>query len=265
MASSLRRPDRLPDLLIVGAHKAATTSLHHYLGEHPQVFMSPLKETRFFVADYFRRLAPDYPRREALLRRVLFTEEEYAAQFAAAGPAMVAGEASPQYLYLHDLAIPRIRALLGDPAIVMVLREPVSRAYSAYRLLRRDGVTDDSFETVLAREPWYVAQVYPPYFHLTAMGFYTEAVRAYRRHFTRVRVLLYDDLQRDPAGVLAALFAWLNVDPGFVPDLTVWHNAGEATPPDPDPATRCRLRALYRPDILALEQELGLDLASWHA
>ena len=255
---------RLPNLIIVGAHKAATTSLHHYLGEHPQAFMSPLKETRFFVADYFRRLSADYPRREELLRRVLFTLEEYAAQFKEAGSATVIGEASPQYLYLHDLAIPGICAVLGDPAIVMVLREPVSRAYSAYRLLLRDGATTASFEEVLAAEPWYRTEVYPPYFHLTAMGFYAEAVRAYRRQFSRVRVLLYDDLLREPAATLAGLFTWLGIDPAFVPQLAIHHNAGSPAPP-PDPATVQRLQALYRPDILALQSELGLDLRSWLA
>lgn len=254
----------LPNFLIVGAHKGASTSLHHYAGEHPQVYMSPQKETRFFIADFYRRLPADYPadRREYLLKQAISTLEDYEAQFAGVRDEIAVGEATPQYLYLYEMAIPGIRKVLGAPKIAMILRDPVERAYSAWRMINRNGGCPPSFEAFIEREPEYVAGNWPPAFHAIHMGFYARQVRAWREAFPDVLVLLHDEMVRDPGALMARFYAWLGVDPGFRPNLSERHNDGGASAPMA-PETRARLRALYREDTLRLQDDLGIDLSAW--
>lgn len=254
----------LPNFLIVGAHKSATTALHHYAREHPAVFLPEKKEPRFFIADYFRELTADYPRRQELLDAVVFTRADYEALFSGVTGETAVGEASPQYLYFHAMAIPEIRALLGTPKIAMILRNPVERAHSAYALLRRSGVLDLDFDTFLDREAFYAENRYPPFFHVVRMGFYAAQVRAYRQAFPDVRVMLHDDLESRPGPTVAGFFDWLGVDPGFAPMLQVRHNVGEGKAPLA-PRIRHRLLDLYRDDIRILEDDLGRDLSAWRS
>ena len=110
---------RLPSLVVPGAGKSATSSLHDYLGSHPEIFMSRPKETHFFVKPerYARGLGA------------------YAELFSGAGPAAVCGESSTTYLLFSHLAAPRIAAALPEVRIVALLRNPVDRIESTYRWL----------------------------------------------------------------------------------------------------------------------------------
>lgn len=256
-------PNFLPNFLIVGAQKSATTSLYEYAREHPQVFMSPLKEPRFFVADRLAGLTRT-GHRERLRRKLVLTPEDYAALFRGVTTETVVGEASPQYLYLHDTAVPNIRRVLGDPRIAVILRNPVDRAYSAYHHLQRSRAVDLGFEEMVARHRTFVDGRFPPLFHIVEGGFYHAQVVAFLRAFSRVQVLLLDDLERDPRGTIREFYRGLEVDDGFVPDLSVRHNPGTGKPPLA-PETRARLRDLYRDDIRALQELLGRDLSAWLA
>ena len=120
---------RLPDFVGVGAFKAGSTSLHHYLRQHPDIFMPEVKECRFFSD------MPEWRGPTGVLPhdRPATTLDEYAALFEPGCHASVAGEITPSYLCFHDSAIANIKKLLPrEPKIVMVLRNPVDRAYSNY-------------------------------------------------------------------------------------------------------------------------------------
>lgn len=292
---------RLPDLLVIGAGKSGTTSLHDYLGQHPDVFMSPVKETNFFASEGRRamRYGP-WP---------VTTLEAYGAVFAAAGDRRIAGEASPLYLYTPD-APARVHALIPDVRLVAVLRDPAERAWSSYLFHRARGTEARSFEEVVRDEArGDVRETWPFAYPCVAGGLYHRHLTPWLARFGRERIAihLYDDLRADPVGVTASIFAFVGVDDGFVPDTSVRHNAGGvarsrlvrialkprrasaavkgrlpgtladrvtaasvalhrrnlAPAPPLDPEMRARLIEGYRPDVLRLQEVIGRDLTGW--
>ncbi len=200
---------RLPDFLIVGAAKSGTTSLYHYLRQHPQIFLPSAKECWFFA--FAKGVVPDEP----IFSRVsLITSlADYTAQFEDASPAQVVGECSTAYLHLWRQTIPNIREAYGDrdlPGIVILLRNPIERAYSHYMFDSQEGFLDDGFEESIEA---CLADAVSPYNNYLTYGLYSEQIAAYSELFPRVSVHTTDDLARDPAGVVGELLRFLRVDP----------------------------------------------------
>jgi Sulfotransferase domain len=193
--------DRKIDFLIIGAQKAGSTALYHFLGKHPDVFLPAVKELRFFSHDPFFRLG-----------------ERYLEAFYPSTPAArVLGAADVGLLYLTSCA-ERIRAYNPEMRILAVLHNPVDRAYSAYWFMRATGwETCRSFEEALEREPWRQGGGELDRAKLTYLehGHYAEQLQVYLKVFGRgrVRTLLAEELGEPDERGLAATFAWLGVDP----------------------------------------------------
>ncbi len=271
----------LPNFLVIGAAKAGTTSLYHYLRQHPDVYMSPVKEPR-----YYSREAT--PRQQRTLRRA------YERLFDAVRSERAIGEASPQYL--PSTAAPaRIAAALPGVRLIVSLRNPADRAYSSY-LGRLRG----------ARESRGIEEAMRPGTYYVETSRYAPALARYYREFARdqIKVMLYEDLSADVHGLMRELFRFLEVDPTFVPDLRVRHNpamvprwpranavllgavtvARNVLPerltgtglagrvqrsllrkPDPlPPEVRRRLLVEFRDDIRETEALIGRSLEHWH-
>jgi hypothetical protein len=217
----------LPNFLVIGAGRAGTTSLYHWLRQHPNVFMSPIKETNFFA---YRALgagqaSPETARSASFPVRSL---EQYQGLFRDASRQKAIGEASPRYM-----AVPRaaweIADVLPQARLIAVLRDPIERAYSSYLFHRRDGRERRSFERAVReeregtpREGLRFGQR-----HYLALGCYDRMLGPYFERFPpdRIRVFLFDDLARDPGALLGDLFRFLDVDPSFRPDVSVRYNA----------------------------------------
>lgn len=220
---------KLPNFLIVGAAKAGTTSMFEYLCQHPEVYMPGNKEPLFFTAPVYAQLGHDDPRREFGKESRVFDLAEYLGLFAAANGRPAIGEASATYLYYHRIAIPRIKELLGDPKIIIMLRDPVARAFSAYRHLVRDGVERLPFHDFLRDEQrrknnnWDILNM------AVDNGFYHDQVKAYLDNFSSVHVIVFRDFARDAVGVVQNTCRFLGVDPGFVPDTSCRHNETTCT------------------------------------
>lgn len=261
-------PKTLPNFLIIGAAKAGTTSLYRYLEQHPQIYMSPIKEPNFFALEG-EPLDFRGPDDKLYIEQFSVTEREsYGALFEAAGPEQAVGEASALYLYSPQ-APARICRYVPGVKMIAVLRHPVDRAYSAFLHLLRDAREPlPSFEAALEAEAVRIRGGWEHIWHLRRMGFYGEQLTRYYRYFGReqIRVYLYEELQRAPEEVIADMFEFLGVDPGFRPDRSVRYNEpgmlSEAQPPVP-PAVRQRLLASYRSDILCLQKLIDKDLGSW--
>jgi hypothetical protein len=129
---------RLPSFLVVGAAKSGTTALHEYLRQHPQIFMSPIKETNFFALDGTR---PSFggPRAEILNNDAIWRFEDYARLFSGVTDERAIGEVCPRYLFTAGTAC-RIKRRLPEVRIVAVLRNPADRAFSGFSMYRRDGL-----------------------------------------------------------------------------------------------------------------------------
>lgn len=225
----------LPDFLIVGAAKSATSSLHIYLNQHPQIRMPAIKESWFFS---FLDRPPAYAS-PGVLNSVVSRLEDYARLFEDAAPGQTLGDASPSYLYTYEDAIRNIRAVyppdkLKDLRIIISLREPVSRAFSQYWTFKRFDHEPLPFEqatdaAVISRR---LADNWNIFYDYTGFGRYYEQVKAYLDAFGRERVLivLYDDIQKDPLQVCQSIFAFLGVAADFVPNVRFKYNnlTGEA-------------------------------------
>jgi hypothetical protein len=271
----------LPTFLIIGAAKSGTTSLYHYLRQHPDIFMSPIKEPNYYTDG------------DNLPRGAIRSREKYDSLFAGAKGERARGEASVRYL--NAIAgVDRIHADLPGVRLIAVLRQPAERAYSSYLSSSTSGRETRSAEEALqpGSYPFETSLYYP-------------RLRRYYSRFPseQIMVILFDDLIASPQQVLRAIFRFLGVDADFVADTSIRRNIGAAprsnvlnrmadsalglirpfTPlwlrsrglstklrgpllrkPEPlAPQLRARLTEQYRSDIMATGELIGRDLSHW--
>jgi hypothetical protein len=212
----------LPNFIVIGAAKAGTTALYWYLAEHPQVFMSPVKETNYFAygLDSEGRLLYGDP---DVHRFPVKSLSEYEQLFAGAGNALAVGEASPIYLECPQAA-GRIRELVPGARLVCGLRQPVDRAYSDYQMyLRRRGRRLEPARDLTTTSIWA-----RPDSRWMQIGRYHEQLKRYYDVFPReqIHVFLFDDLKRGALRTVQNIYRFLGVDPAFTPDFDAPHNIG---------------------------------------
>ena len=258
----------LPNFLIVGAAKAGTTAIYHYLQQHPQIFVSPLKETNYFALAN-QKLEFCGPGDDDYVNRLSITDENaYRAQFDAVRDEVAIGEASPLYLY-SSAAAARIHETVPDAKIIIILRNPIDRAYSAFLHLVRDNrECHRDFDAALAHEAEHIAAGWEHIWHYVAMGRYYEQVKRYFDLFPReqIKVYLYRDLRFDPCAVLRDTVSFVGADADFSFDTATRYNEAslsrEERPPLL-PATRARLQDELRDDILRLQDLIERDVSHW--
>lgn len=235
----------MPNFLVLGAAKSGTTSLHHYLRQHPEVYMCPIKDTFFFDFD------GELPRyggpgdNEWYRDRAVVRLKDYKSLFADVTSQKAVGEICAQYLY-DPLAPARIRRYIPHAKLIAVLRTPVERGYSSFLQQVRDGYeTADNYEAALRLEPERVAQDWRPIWHYKSRGFYSSQVKRYLEHFpaSQIRIYLYDELQNDPVALVKDMCGFLGVDDGFCPDMTIRHNVAGV------PRSRLLYRLVMTPNL----------------
>jgi hypothetical protein len=226
----------LPDFFIAGVPKAGTTALHATLARHPAIFMSAVKEPKFFLTD-----GPPPPqggpgdaktRREQIWRRA-----DYEALFDPAPAGQLRGESTPFYLYNRD-AQRRIRAQIPNARLIVVLRDPVERAHSNWTHLWSAGLEPlGDVVQACADEERRIAAGWAEFWHYTAIGRYGEQLQHLYELFPREQVLIfrYRALIDDPAQVLAQICSFLGVPQGLLTELP-----RENVTAHPDPTLRHR-------------------------
>jgi len=219
----------LPNLLIVGAMRSGTTTAYRALSEHPEVFMSPWKEPHFLGLEGKR---PTYsgPGDDALNRNAVVSASTYQELFRNGVEYPWRGEASATYLYL-PAAVRGIRRHTDDPRLVILLRDPVDRAYSAYRYMSgQEREPCDTFAAALADEERRITEGWAPMWHYRRASHYRPQLERLFDAFPsdRVHVALFDDLQDRPREVFASMFAWLGVDDSFEVPVSTSNRSGPA-------------------------------------
>ena len=210
----------MPNFFIVGAQKAGTTSLYHYLNQHPEVYMSPRKEPH-----YFEGMHQEY-RRPGRRSVPVSDLAEYEALFEGASGERAIGEASASYLY-SSRAPGLIKSRVPDAKLIAILRNPADRAYSNFLHCVQVGREPlGSFAAALQAEESRMRDKWGPLWYYKDKGFYYAQVKRYFDAFGRdqVGVWLYEDLRNDAFGTLGEVFRFLGVDERFVPDTSVEHN-----------------------------------------
>ncbi len=209
---------RLPDFFIVGHQKCGTTALYLMLRSHPQIFMSAVKEPRFFATDQRSRRAPRGNRPSARSPRTI---EAYLSLFSAAGDERRVGEASGQYLRSRTAAS-GIAALQPAARIIAILREPASFLRSFHLQMVSSRVeTETDFQTAIARErDRRAGRRIPRSCHNVEALLYSDHVRyveQLRRFYAafppeQVLVLIYEDFRRDNEATVRTVQRFLEVD-----------------------------------------------------
>lgn len=212
-----------PNFFIVGSAKAGTSSLFHYLELHDGVYMSPIKEPHFFCSNSF----PDQftgPGDEGFSQNRLRNLDDYLELFDAGKDVPIRGEGSVYYLYFPDVA-ERLHQFNPSTKIVIVLRNPVDRAYSAYMHTIRDGRETLTFEEALAQEEARREMGYQPLWWYRELGLYSAQVERYLNVFPKeqLKIILFEDM-KDPQKVVHETLQFLGLDANVAIDTGVRYN-----------------------------------------
>jgi hypothetical protein len=236
----------MPNFLIIGAAKSGTSSLHFYLAQHPEIYMTPEKQTYFFA---YEGTEPQFhgPGDQEEMRGHLITRlSDYQAQFAGVTTEKAIGEACSVYLYDPNAPI-AIKRHIPHVKLIVILRDPAERAYSSFMQHMREGYeTVSDFGQALKLEEERIRNHWRHLWHYRARGYYSEQIQRYLELFDRsqLRIYLFEDLKRDPQGLLKDIFRFLGVRDDFVPDTSEKHNATGI------PRSRTMLRLIMRPNAL---------------
>ena len=204
----------LPNFLIFGVQKAGTTSIYNYLCEHPQVYMSPLKETEFMGQPPLSEAEYDALSNEEKTtrggRQRILRLKDYCALFDGVTDEIAIGEASPNYLFSHKRVIPQIQQYVPNAKLIAVLRNPVDRAYSDYLMHVRDLVGN---QKPLAEQVRHSGRSS----HTLLKGHYSKGIANFLETFgpEQVKVFLYDELRQDSDRFMQTLYRFIGVDPTF--------------------------------------------------
>tara|TARA_B100000795_G_scaffold195831_1_gene149962 strand:- start:257 stop:1165 length:909 start_codon:yes stop_codon:yes gene_type:complete len=218
--------NNLPNFLIVGAAKCGTSSLHKYLNQHPDVFMPSyneqgmkVKEPRFLIKD----LVKDR------LHNGIWELKSYQNLFNNVVNEKAIGESTVLYLYYYNEAIKNIKKHLGDDVkIIIMLRNPADRAFSAYTHVSRGIKEPLSFEEALKIEKNRLENntALTPMVMYKDMGLYHDMVSAYINNFKNIHVIMYEDFQYNTNEVVKQTLAFLGVLRGGKIDTDSIHNVG---------------------------------------
>ena len=283
----------LPNFIVIGAYKSGTTSLYHYLRQHPDIFMPIKKEPNFFAHEKKTNLVNQENKKENVIDNI----EAYTSLFSGVKNEKAIGEASPIYLGT-PIAAQRIKESIPEVKLIAILRQPIDAFYSDHNMRVRDSrkLESDFRERVKTIEGRIRAgEISGP--------MYYKQLKTYYDLFdaSQIKVYLYDDLRKDNIALVQDIYKFLGVDDSFCPDAEGIYNIGgipkfdilnnklnralkgqriksrpflkniliklqqmNMTPfPPLSPELRTELTDIFREDIQNLEKLIGRDLSSW--
>jgi len=250
----------LPNFLIIGANRAGTTSLYHYLKQHPDIYMTPFKEPSFFVLEGMTIDSKDPFRND-----VTTDLKNYLRLFEGVSGEKAIGEAST--IYLHAIhkhnALSKMKQYVPHAKLIVSLRNPVERAYSHYLHDCQWGIeTNQDFVSAIKKQlSGNIQDIWKNYY--IAQGCYCEELKGYLRTFhpEQIRIHLFEDFKTAPLDLLQELFRFLEVDDTFVPDIS--RNYNVSVQEISDRSLNKELQDVFREDILRLQNLIERDLSEW--
>ena len=242
-------PVKSPDFIIIGAQKSGTTSLYHYLYQHPRVISSIVKEINFWSRDFDQGLDwylaqfPPSPRRRKLLT----------------------GEASPSYLNTRE-APERLSQTFPKMKLIVLLRNPVNRAISHYYHWQRENWASDSLQDAIKQDIQQLESHEKDYWNqphsYVGRGVYIKFLKKWMSLFPPEQFLIIksEDFYENPAKTLSQVYRFLEIPNRKLEDFKPY-NSGSYSSVDPDILTT--LQDYFKPYNEELEEFLGRKL-NWH-
>ncbi len=233
-----------PNFFVVGAAKSGTTSVYNYIKPHPDVYLSPIKEPNFFSTDidiekfsktYKKEIEVDLDKffqsgmKDEIHLTFIRDKENYLKLFSKVKNEKVIGEFSTSYLYSKEAA-KNIKEFNPNAKIMMILRNPIERAFSHYLMDLKIGYTNLSFMEALRQDieshekGWGITHLY------IEIGMYYEQVKRYLDNFdqSQIKIYLFDDL-KNTGKFLNDLYEFLDLDKSlYFPDPSKRYNKGKA-------------------------------------
>ena len=217
-----------PNFFLVGAAKAGTTSLYHYLSSHPQVFLSPIKEPNYFAKDIDPdHLRPNFRKNlDAALKRFrnsggkiqlhiahIVEWEEYLGLFQESGNCQAIGECSVSYLP-SAVAAENICSYNPNARIIIMLRNPVWRALSQYRMDRKIGSISCDFDTAIKRDLAITNPTWGRNRNYVWNGMYAEQVKRFIEQFpeSQIHILFFEDFKQSVDEEVRRVLSFLDLD-----------------------------------------------------
>ena len=217
----------LPNFLIVGVPKSGSSSLYYYLSQHPEIYTSPIKEPDFFAFEEGENVKFDGPGDQQYYDKNLVNNlAAYKALFDGVSNQKAIGEASIIYLY-SPKAPDRIKQLIPNVKLIVILRNPIDRALSSFAHLRREGREPlADFSAALKEEENRIEAKWEHLWHYTRVGFYYTQLKRYFTTFPadQIAVYLFDEFKAQPLEITQKIFQFLNVDRNFIPDTSLKRN-----------------------------------------
>jgi len=201
-------------IFIVGAPKAGTTSLHYYLNEHPEILMSSVKEPDFFSDKEIVDQGLYYGTTR------INTSQKYHNLFQEKKDSKIFGESSVSYLFYPEVP-KRIKEYNTDAKIIIMLRNPVDRAFSHYLMDFRLGLISDEFEDVFNKKEGLKFQQY------FLLGNYYSQVKRYYDEFSKenVHIIWYSDFKKDAEKEIQKVFKFIGIDLDYKVNFETVHNS----------------------------------------
>ena len=202
------------NLFIVGTPKAGTTSLYHYLNEFPEILMCIRKEPDFFSDSEIQEQGLYYGSSR------INTLSKYNSLFSSWIDESIIGEASVSYLFYPDVP-ERIKLYNENSKIIIMLRNPIERAFSHYLMDYRLGLTSNSFEEEFDKKETLNFQQY------FLLGNYFHQVKRYLNSFGKenVHIIWYSDFKENTANELNKVISFLGLNTDFKLDFNKIHNS----------------------------------------
>ncbi|WP_299628619.1 sulfotransferase [uncultured Tateyamaria sp.] len=239
----------LINFVVAGAQKSGTTALRFFLSQHPEIgLVRGGGETHFFNRHVDAAQRSDYT--------------EYHAMYTDQALAACTGDVTPYYLY-GEPCIPSIQRYNPDMKIIVLLRNPILRAYSQWIMEREMGRETRSFMVALLHEARYFStHGQHPVFSYVQRGFYDAQIARLYKHFPRENcfILRTSDLWQNHSTVMSQIFKFLGVSDQLHIQRQRKHTRNYSPMPD---VSRRLLYCVFCNDIARLENRLQWDLSSW--
>lgn len=217
---------KLPNFLVVGFPKCGSTSIYYYLKEHPEIFLPEQKELHYFTYPIISK--QNQGKGDKKIKQFhIGSFTKYEKCFEAVSNEKAIGDVSPSYINYPEIYHTISQKLGSNVKIIVLLRDPIKRAYSNYLHLVREEREYLPFYEALQAERERKNSLYSDFWYYTFNSMYYEKIRRLEENFNQILIITFEDFVNNPKEGIKEIYEFLEVDSNFVPArLDTQYNQG---------------------------------------